>query len=32
MELRYSYGQNLLVHSKEVARLSELIANELGLD
>jgi len=31
-ELRYSYGQNLLDHSKEVARISELLANELWYD
>ena len=31
-ELRYSYGQNLLWHSKEVAKISELIANELWYD
>ena len=31
-ELRYSYGQNLLWHSKEVAKISELIANELWFD
>ena len=31
-ELRYSYGQNLLSHSKEVAKISELLANELGYD
>ena len=31
-ELRYSYGQNLLGHSKEVAKISEIIANELGYD
>jgi ribonuclease Y len=31
-ELRYSYWQNLLLHSKEVAKISELIANELGYD
>lgn len=30
--LRYSYWQNLLVHSIEVARIAELIANELWLD
>ena len=32
MDLRYSYGQNLLNHSKEVAKISEIIANELWLD
>lgn len=31
-ELRYSYGQNLLWHSKEVAKISELLANELWYD
>jgi len=31
-ELRYSYWQNLLEHSKEVAKISELLANELGFD
>lgn len=30
--IRYSYGQNLLIHSMEVARISENIANELGID
>ena len=30
--LRYSYGQNLLLHSIEVARMSEMLANELGLN
>ena len=30
--LRSSYGQNLWVHSIEVARLSEMLANELGLN
>lgn len=32
MRLRTSYGQNLLQHSKEVAYLSALIAQEIGLD
>jgi len=30
--LRSSYGQNLWVHSLEVAKLSEMLANELGLN
>jgi ribonuclease Y len=30
--LRYSYGQNLWIHSVEVAKMSEMIANEMGLD
>jgi len=31
-ELRYSYWQNLLQHSKEVAKIAELLTNELGFD
>lgn len=30
--VRYSYWQNLLLHSIEVARLSEMLANEMGLN
>lgn len=30
--LRYSYWQNLLIHCMEVAKISEMIANELWLD
>ncbi len=32
MQLRSSYGQNLLEHALEVAKIAELIANEFGLD
>ena len=30
--LRYSYGQNVWLHSVEVAKISEAIATEIGLD
>lgn len=32
MSLRYSYGQNLLSHSIEVAKISEALGVELGID
>jgi ribonuclease Y len=32
LHYRTSYGQNLLLHSKEVAAVSAVIASELGLD
>jgi ribonucrease Y len=32
LHYRTSYGQNLLIHSKEVAALSSTIASEIGLD
>ena len=30
--LRYSYGQNLWIHSIEVAKMAEILANEMWLD
>ena len=32
LKFRWSYGQNVLEHSKEVARLTSIMASELGLD
>jgi len=32
LKFRTSYGQNVLAHSKEVARIASIIALELGLD
>lgn len=32
LKYRTSYGQNVLIHSKEVAHLSKLIAEEVGVD
>jgi ribonucrease Y len=32
LQYRTSYGQNLLLHSKEVASVSAIIASEIGLD
>ena len=32
LRFRTSYGQNVLEHSKEVGRLTEIMATELGLD